>query len=146
MVRLIGAARRADDVLTFEERKDAKASAINARRDALLTGGYTVEAGVMAGKVLQTRDVDDRNNWLVSQTTYTIAVGAGHGAVEDAHFRTEDNVSFTLSYADGQAVLLAMAAWGAAVMRNSWTLKDAVTAAADDAALDAIDIEMGWPT
>jgi hypothetical protein len=30
-------------------------------------------------------------------------------------------------------------------MDNSWTLKDAVRAAEDETALDAVDIEAGWP-
>ncbi len=145
MVKMYGATRRASEELTFEERKEAKAAAIDARRDATLTGGYTVASGPMAGKVLQTRDVDDRTNWLVSQASYSAAVAAGQGAVENAEFRTADNSTFVVSYTDGLGVLLAMAAWGAAVMRNSWTLKDAVTAAADETALDAIDIETGWP-
>jgi hypothetical protein len=37
-----------------------------------------------------------------------------------------------------------MAAWGASMMENSWTSKDAVAAAEDAAALDAIDINSGW--
>jgi hypothetical protein len=51
-----------------------------------------------------------------------------------------------LSYADGLNVLLGMAAWGAACMSNSWALKDAANAAEDETALDAVDVESGWPT
>lgn len=99
----------------------------------------------MAGEVLQTRDLTDRTNWLISQASYSAAVAAGQGAVEGAEFRTADNSTYTLSYSDGLAVLLAMAAWGAAAMSNSWPLKDAVNAAEDQTALDAVDIETGWP-
>jgi len=129
----------------FEALRAAKIEAVNARRDAVLTGGYTVQAGDMAGKVLQTRDLEDRTNWLISQGSYSAAVAGGHGAVVGARFRTADNETFTLSYADGLAVLLAMAAWGAAVMDNSWALKDAALAAEDAAALDGVDVEAGWP-
>lgn len=125
--------------------KEEKRKAVNTKLDVLLTGGYTVEAGAMAGKVLQTRNLEDRTNWLVSQASYSAAVAAGQGAVEGAKFRTADNVSFLVSYADGLAVLLAMAAWGAACMDRSWALKDAIGAAEDGAALGLIDIEAGWP-
>jgi hypothetical protein len=37
-----------------------------------------------------------------------------------------------------------MAQWGAAKYAKSWALKDAIAEAADEAALDAIDIESGW--
>lgn len=77
--------------------------------------------------------------------TIGAAVAMGAGAVEDASFRTADNSTITLSYADGLAALLAMAAWGKAVMGRSWALKDAVAVAEDMAALAAIDIGAGWP-
>ncbi len=125
--------------------KAAKRDAINAKLDAVLTGGYTVQSGAMAGKVLQTRNLEDRTNWLVSQASYSAAVAGGHGAVEAAQFRTADNSTFTVSFSEGISILIAMAAWAAAAMNNSWTLKDAVAAAEDQTALDAIDIETGWP-
>lgn len=134
-----------DPIPTLEERKAAKLAAINIRLDIILTGGFTVPFGAMTGKVLQTRNLEDRTNWLVSQASYSAAVAAGQGAVEGAKFRTAENETFTLSYADGLAVLLAMSAWGAAAMDNSWSLKDAVALAEDETALDAIDIEAGWP-
>lgn len=126
------------------ERQAAMRSAINALLDRALTGGYTVETGVMAGQVLQTRGIDDRANWLVSQASYSAAVAGGQGAALGAQFRTADNATFTVSNADGLAVLLAMAAWGATRMGHSWALKDAVEAAESHAALDLIDIAAGW--
>jgi len=131
--------------LTLDERKAALREAVNAKLDAILTGGYTVQSGAMAGKVLQTRNLEDRTNWLVSQASYSAAVAAGQGAVEGAKFRTADNATYKLTFADGLAVLLAMAAWGTACMDHSWALKDAIAAAEDGAALDLIDIEGGWP-
>jgi hypothetical protein len=131
--------------LPLEDRKAAKRDAVNAKLASILTGGYTVQSGDMAGKVLQTRNLEDRTNWLVSQASYSAAVAAGQGAIENVRFRTSDNSTFTLTYADGLTVLLGMAAWGAACMDNSWALKDAIAAAEDATALDAIDIEQGWP-
>ena len=131
---------------TLADLKVAKRDAINAKLDAMLTGGYSVETGTMIGKMLQTRNLEDRTNWLVSQASYSAAVASGMGAVAGAQFRTADNSTFTVSFSEGLSVLLAMAAWGAAAMNNSWTLKDAVAAAEDQAALDAIDVDAGWPT
>ncbi len=130
---------------TFEGRQAAKRAAVNARLNSLLTGGYTVEAGTMAGEVLQTRNLEDRTNWLISQASYSAAVAAGHGEAAGAVFRTAANGTYTLSFAEGLSVLLAMAAWGAVCMGRSWDLKDAIEAAEDDGALDAVDIEAGWP-
>lgn len=132
---------------TLAERKAAMKQAIDATRDALFSAGFTV-AGTgtsLDGKVLQTRDVVDRTNWLTSQASYSTAVAGGFGDVVGATFRTADNVTVILTYAQGLNVLLAMAGWGAAVMGNSWALKDAVDAAEDEEALDAIDIGAGWP-
>jgi hypothetical protein len=134
-----------DPVPTLEDLRATKITAINAKLNEVLTGGFTVSSGDMAGKVLQTRNLEDRTNWLISQASYSAAVAAGQGAVEGAEFRTADNSTFVLSYSDGLAVLLGMAAWGAACMSNSWALKDAATAAEDETALDAVDVESGWP-
>lgn len=130
---------------TLADLKAAKIAEINAKLESVLTGGYTVQSGAMTGQVLQTRNLEDRTNWLVSQASYSAAVAGGHGAVEAAQFRAADNSTFTVSFSEGLSILLAMAAWGASAMNNSWTLKDAVSAAEDPTALDAIDIETGWP-
>lgn len=131
---------------TLQERKARMLAAVNERLAAILAGGYSHNFGGEIGiKVLQTRDIEDRTNWLTSQGAYAAAIAAEQGAVEGAVFRTEDNVIITMSYSAGHAVLLAMAAWGAGKYGQSWTLKDAISAAADDAALDAVDIESGLP-
>lgn len=129
----------------LDQRKADRAAAVNRKRDALLSGGYTHDFGPPGVHVLQTRDADDRINWLTSQAAYQAAVAAGRGSVEGAEFRTADNQRITVTFSEGLNVLLAMAAWGKAVFGRSWDLKDAITAAADGAALDAIDIEAGWP-
>ncbi len=132
---------------TLDEARNAARAQIEARRDACFTAGWTVSgtATALDGKVLQTRDLDDRTNWLTSQAAYSAAVAGGNGAVAGAVFRTAANETVTLTFAEGLAVLLGMAAWGKAIMGNSWALKDAVAAAADNAALAAIDIAAGWP-
>ncbi len=132
---------------TLDELKERAKADIEARCDGCFAAGWTVSGTGTAldGKVLQTRDIEDRTNWLTSQAAYSAAVAGGNGAVAGAVFRTAANETLTLTYAEGLAVLLDMAAWGKAIMGNSWALKDAVAAAADNAALAAIDIAAGWP-
>lgn len=130
------AARRAAAVAALVE-------AVNAERDRHLAGGFTYDFGGDIGpKTLQTRDAEDKVNWLISRGAYRDAVAAGHGAALGAEFRSADNTTFTVSVADGLAALVAMERWGKAVMSRSWALKDALAAGADPAGLD---ITQGWP-
>ena len=130
---------------TLDARKEAMRAAVTAKRDEVLSGGFAYDFGGDIGiKRLQTRDTEDRTNWLTSQAAYSAAVAAGMGTVEGATFRTSDNTQITLSYADGLTVLLAMAAWGSAQYQVSWGKKDAITAAENHTALDAININSGW--
>ena len=130
---------------TLADLRSAQATAVNDRRDAILTAGYSHDFGAPNGvKLLQTRESDE-TNWLTLQNSCIAAVMAGQGAAAGAVIRTADNVNIALSYADGLQVTLAMSAWGAAVYAASWKLKDAIAAAADPAALAAIDITAGWP-
>lgn len=138
---------------TLAESKAALHAAVQGVLDAMLSAGFTVPSAASAsltGKVLQTRDNTDRTNWLTSQAAYSAQVAAGNGAVAGAAFRATDNSMTTINYAEGVAVLLAMAAWGASAYHNSWALKDAIAAIADDDAtgqtkLAAININAGWP-
>ena len=125
--------------------RDACRMAVDARRDTILVSGFSHDFGAPNGvKVLETREGDE-TNWLTLQNSCIAAVIAGQGATVGAVIRTADNINIPLSYADGLQVMLAMAAWGAAVYAASWKLKDAIAAVADQAGLDAIDITAGWP-
>lgn len=134
---------------TADELDHAKAerrAEVDAKRDAVMAVGFVPANGPVAGHRLQTRDLDDRTNWLASQAAYSAAVAGGHGAVMGAKFRTAGNQTIDASYADGLATLLEMAAWGAAVMDRSWVLKDIEIGGAETfEALAAVDIEAGWP-
>lgn len=130
---------------SLEEAKAAVAASIDRRRDTAFLAGFAPASGPLAGKVLQTRNVEDRTNWLTSQAAYSAAVAGGLGSASGATFRTADNETITCTYAEGLQTLLAMAEWGKEVMGASWALKDAVAAARDLTALSAIDMEAGWP-
>lgn len=128
------------------EAKTTRKAEVDAKRDEVMSGGFVPASGPLAGHRLQTRNLDDRANWLTSQAAYSAAVAGGHGDVMGAKFRTADNETIVVSFADGLAALLAMAAWGAAVIDRSWTLKDSEIAGAGSFAdLAEIDIDAGWP-
>ena len=133
------------EALSIEDAKTVLKAAIEQRRDHAFRAGFTPSTGPLAGKTLQVRDNDDRTNWLTSQASYSAAVVAGQGATMGAEFRTASNETITCTYLQGLQTLLAMAAWGKAIMGNSWVLKDAAVAATDLAVVAAIDVAAGWP-
>ena len=141
-------ARRFNETFAVLSPRESLTAAINDRRDAILAGGFTVPTAAseaLAGEVLQTRDADDKINWKISQDAYRDAAAAGAADALAATFRTAGNRTITVTISEGLAVLRAMQEWGVAVLGRSWALKDAVAAASDQAALDAIDITSGWP-
>ncbi len=126
--------------------KALKNAAVTAKREAVFAAGFSPSTGPLAGHTLQVRNEADKINWLTSATSYGAAVAAGAGGVSGATFRTMDNVTVTVTYAQGyQVIVQQMAAWGQAIMARSWALKDQIDATVDQAELDAIDIETGWP-
>lgn len=132
--------------LTFQQAQAVKRATVIAAADAAFAAGYAPDSGTLAGQTLQVRTTEDRTNWLTSQATYGAAVAAGQGVVEGAMFRTASNQTFMLTFAEGYQLLVqGMAAWGQSIYANLWALKDAVAAAEDQAALDAIDETAGWP-
>lgn len=130
---------------SLDERKAALLALADAASVEHIRQGYTPVTGPMAGETLQLRDLDDRTSWLAAQNAYAIAIAAGQGAVEGAVIRPLSNVNHTLTYADAHALLFDMFAWAQAVYVHCWSIKDAIAAAEDDAALDLIDMGAGWP-
>lgn len=118
---------------------------VNARRDKVLQCGFLVSGGLLDGEILQVLDPNDQTNWLVSARLYDKQIALGNGSVTGAKFRTLANNTFDLTFADGAAVLDAMALWGASVWQHSWDMKDDIAAAADVPTLLQIDYTAGWP-
>lgn len=120
------------DLRTLDEARTDKLAALAERRWLVETGGITV-----AGRRITT---DDRSKTLIH--------GARTAADKDAAFSTRFKIG-------GQSVLLtapeiiaisdAVLAHVAACFDREGDLIDAIHAAADRAALDAIDITVGWP-
>lgn len=124
---------------------------VNMRLAQEFFGGFTVPVGVggpLAGSLLQTRNLDDRTNWLTSQAAYSAQISAGNGAVVGATFRNANNQTITCTFSEGHSTLLAMAGWGSDIFKRSWALKDALTAATTWSEMDTIiaDLDNGWPS
>lgn len=125
--------------LTIEEKRIAKRAAISEKRWQVETGGITVTIGEDAIPVSTARG-DDREALHITFS----AINAGlrqDGAV----FKFADEVPRAMSNADMLAIVAAALGHVQACFDHEAPLLAAVAAAEDDAALDAIDVETGWP-
>lgn len=123
----------------------AKAAAVNAARDVLISAGYQHNFGGSAGiRTLDQRSEGDAINWLGLYNLAAAAVAGGQGSTLMA-VRDAGNQTFQASAATIASAMTAMALWRAGILAHSWDLKGEVAAAADAEDLDAIDIETGWP-
>jgi len=131
--------------LDLATRRTVASAEIDVRRDAILTAGYVHDFGGSAGvRTLDNRNEKDAINWLGLKGLVDAKIADGNGG-DLVALRDASNTNFTASAATVADALLAMAAWRASVLAVSWSLKDAVASAADEAALDLIDLDAGWP-
>lgn len=131
---------------TFEGRKAAKVAAIDARLAAALGGGAPVPVGEATLHVAL--DGGSRADMGAMATT---ALAAASGAVPwpesyQTGWITVENIRIPLATpADGLALAAGVGDHYAQIRQHGRDLKDAALAAADDTALNAIDINGGWP-
>lgn len=128
---------------------DARKARMKADVDALEAektyAGFGYDFGVPYGvKTLQTRE-QDRPNWLAVAQVASLQIAQGGGDLPLRTIRTADNTNVPVTANQALAAMLGMQAHLGAILERSWTLKDAIDAAADHDALDAIDINAGWP-
>lgn len=127
--------------------KDRASASVMMKRDDRIASGIT-----FGGKVYQTRP-DDRENIAGAAQLALMAVINGaqagdlrwHGGDEDFVWIAEDN---SLTPMDAQTVMAfasAAADMKSACIFHARGLKEAIDAAADEAAVAAVDIEAGWP-
>ena len=123
-------------------RADAIVDAIDALRAAKLVAGAPI------GGLRVAIDDTSRGDIGGMATTALAALSSAAPWPESyaAGWITMSNVRLPLpTPADGLALAAAVGDWYARIVQHARSLKDAVLAAEDDAALDAIDIAAGWP-
>lgn len=142
--------------IPLDARKAAILTAIDTERDrrqqldfaydfgdtpAINPAKETVTAGV---KALQMRFDPDQRNWQALQSQAVVAVIMGQPEAL-APMRVEDNWNVQTSALQVLEVTAAMVARNGAILFFGGDLKDQVRAAATGSALDAININIGWP-
>lgn len=130
---------------SIEARRIRMRAAIDALYEAKTSAGYPHDFGGGHGvKVLQTRE-SDLPYWLALAQTASIQIGLGNGGEPHGAIRTADNTHIPVTASQALAAMLGMQSYLGQFLAASWAIKDEVAAAEDDAALDAIDINDGWP-
>ena len=119
---------------------------MNVLRDQLILRGYQHNFGGTAGiRTLVQRGPEDAINWLGLKGVADSLIAAGSGSAP-IEIRDASDETFTASATVVSSAMVAMGVWRSTVIAHSWTLKDAIAAAADETALDVVDIEADWPT
>jgi hypothetical protein len=128
---------------------------LKAAREAAVMGRRTtaIDAGIAFGGVRYQTGADDRENIAGAAQLAALAVIAGaqpgdlywHGGGNQFVWIAEDNSLVPMDAPTVIAFGKAVAAHKSACIFGARALKDTIAAAADQAALEAIDIEVGWP-
>lgn len=122
------------------EAKRRKRRRVDDERERRIRLGFTWQ-----GVPVQTRDQDDFDNihGLATRAREHLLDGETDAPM---FFRDADNVTHQLT--PEQAIALGAAAFDHKSLHifAAWMLKDMIEAAPDHAALEAIDIEQGWPS
>lgn len=131
-------------VVDIAAAKDEKRAALARQRNAIFRSGWTHDFGAAGTHTLDLRNADDKANWtlLLIKTQGMIAANAG---ASPTTIRTAANETASVTAAQANATMVAFLGWGEAVLAHKWALEEAINEAADIAALDAVDIEAGWP-
>lgn len=99
---------------------------------------YTVPGGVAHTYQIDTPAQSD-------MTSIAAAFGIGDTNAHGGAWRDDSNEMVAMTDDEVKAFFKAARAYGLGMRLRYWTLKAAIEAAADQAALDAIDINSGWP-
>lgn len=129
----------------LEDLKSEKQAALAAEYQSRVQS-YPHDFGAPHGVLhLQLRGTDDQANWLTLQAKAMNLIAAGQGDAEVLAIRTEENITVPVTANVAAQVMDALSSFGGATLAHKWALKDAINAAEDEQALEAIDIEAGWP-
>lgn len=123
---------------TLADLKAAKWATVKARRDQAEYGDFAWDGSTFNA------DVESRNR--IMGAVQLAALAASAGQPYSVVWTLADNSTRTLDAADMIAVGSTLGARVGAAHANAASLRSAINAAADEAALDAIDVSTGWPT
>jgi len=130
---------------TLDALKAEKQSALSAEYQQRIQS-FPWDFGAPHGVLhLQLRGTDDQANWLTLQAKAMSLIAAGQGDAEVLAIRTEENITVPVTANAAAQIMDALSSFGGNMKAHHWALKDAINAAEDQAALDAIDITAGWP-
>lgn len=135
-----------DPPTPIEASRDVKIAQVTAKVAERLAAGRTI---LHEGQILRI-DMDDGSRAdLIGMATTAIAAASGSLPWPDSYAQgwiTRENVRVPLVTPDDGLMLAAQVGdYYACIRQNGRNLKDAALAAEDQAALDAVDVEAGWP-
>ena len=130
----------------LEDRKLAMRSMVTGKREQQTAMGFVYDFGASFGGAhrLDTRP-DDARRWISYRNICDDRIDGGYDTI-DLSIRTSTNEDLLVPPAVGKAAMVAMTQREGAILKHSWSVKDQIQTAADHAALDAIDVNAGWPT
>lgn len=127
---------------------DLKAARTREAEDAYtekLAVGYPVTLDGQA-ETLQLRNSEDRTNWLGLLLAAQAGVAAGYGAANyPAKIRTTSNTGYTVTNAEAVGLMFDLLGWAASMFQARSNVKDAISAAANAAAVASVDVNAGYP-
>ena len=131
-------------VPSLAERKRARRDEVNLERHRLQHLGvpYAFPGAVMG--TIDTRNSDDMAN-ILGLHQAALGLMATAPDVVFCSFRDAEDQDHDLTPSQMAALYQAVMARRTALYQHGWTLKGQIEAAADEAALDAIDVTAGWP-
>jgi hypothetical protein len=123
-----------------------KVRRINEKYLAILEAGFPATFGDVEETLQVAREVDGIN-WLTLLGICNEAVAAGFGdaLIPAPGIRTTANRNYRVTFSQASAIIRNLRAWGLASWANWGRLKDLARNAPTREALNAIDLERGWP-
>lgn len=126
----------------IESTKDIVRESINKKRDTLLNSGFKFTYNSKA-LTLQTRDNDDKINWLGVLNSASVMIGAGKGT-DTTKIRTLENEIIILTYSDVQMLMLQTLNYQSSIYESSWKHKDALELLTDLEDIKSYIFEDNW--
>lgn len=126
---------------SLPERQLDMVRALRARLDEVIAVGFDYE--VAGSGITHTYQIDAtaQSNMLAIEAEFLGGEVNAHGG----YWRSADNLNVVMTDADVRAFFRAAKLFKMTAIRNAQALTDAVRACGDHAALDALNLDAGWP-